>query len=342
MSRWNDKRGGQRPTRSHRGRLPYPGYSTDPERDHERGGNWGRGPGNDNWATTWADEEARHRDDSTSAFATSLPPTSMPRNQPPNPATPWGPTSLTDRIFSNAIESARGRGPPRGIRPMSSAPPRAPSGVDLAEPEAPSYSTSRRMPSHETSSPEPNAHSLMERVRRVGIITDADDRHLSTSAQQVIDDLLFKLKQSDDEKHRLTTKVYDLLKRQKTHRREDDPMDDEDSRPAKRRDPHVFPPPSQSPSSSSLGLSSDFDRLHTNSGREPPAPRKTTETPTNRTNPVHQTTHDITTGSPIVKSEPIRVTPPGILSPDPPRRSDPKERSQRPDAATIHTDFLGL
>jgi hypothetical protein len=192
MSRQYDNRRGLRPTRSHRGRPSYPGYSTDPERDQERGGNWGLGPTTGNWTTSWAEEESRYRDESSRenrptrregptnffntpeqptntgplAFAPSLPPIPAPRNQPPPTTAPWGPTSMTDRIFGHAMDSARGRGPTRGVRPLSNAPSRIPSGsISLNEPEDPSYLTGRRRPPPEDSSPEPNTHSLMERVR---------------------------------------------------------------------------------------------------------------------------------------------------------------------------------
>jgi hypothetical protein len=106
---------------------------------------------------------------------------------------------------------------PRGIRPMYSNPARPPTeGISLDEPLPPPRQ--RRSPV-ESSPDSPAAHSLMERVRRTGIITDAEDRHILTEAQQIIDNLLFKLKQAEDEKGRLTNKVYDLMKRQnlKTH-----------------------------------------------------------------------------------------------------------------------------
>lgn len=70
--------------------------------------------------------------------------------------------------------------------------------------ENPVYSTSRRRPSPEDSSPDFLSGSLAERVRRAGIITDVDDRHLTAAAQQIIDDLLFKLKQANDDKQWLT------------------------------------------------------------------------------------------------------------------------------------------
>jgi len=69
-------------------------------------------------------------------------------------------------------------------------------------------------------------------VRRAGVITDVNDRHLTPAAQQIIDDLLFKLKQTNDEKQRLTTKVYDLYKQQKTRKHEDDD-DERETRPPK-------------------------------------------------------------------------------------------------------------
>src|ERR1700674_4065112 len=56
MSRRFDNRGGQRPTRGYRGRPQHPGYSTDPERDQEGGGNWGTGNNwdfdNNNWGSS--------------------------------------------------------------------------------------------------------------------------------------------------------------------------------------------------------------------------------------------------------------------------------------------------
>jgi hypothetical protein len=67
----------------------------------------------------------------------------------------------------------------------------------------------------------------MDRVRKAGIITDLEERHVAKSALQVIDDLLFKLKQTEDEKERLSTKVYDLYKQQRVHAREEDPHGDE-------------------------------------------------------------------------------------------------------------------
>ena len=366
MSRRNDNRGGQRPTRSYRGRPFYPGYSTDPERDQERGGNWGSGPPTTgNWATSWADEETRYRDESResrptrresttvsnfpeqfpnmgpSAFAPPAQHTPGPRNPPPAPA-PWGPTSMTDRIFGNAMESARGRGPTRGIRPISTASPIAPSGgISLNEPEAPSYSMSRRRPPPEDSSPESNTHSLMERVRRAGVISDVTDRQLPPLAQQIIDDLLFRLGQTEDEKHRLTTKVYDLLKKQRTHQRDDDRVDEEDTRLTKRRDPLVFStPPSQSPSSSSMGLSHDFGRLNTTTERGPPRPHYTRSL-------------EPSPGPPLVRSEPVRITPPGPLTPDPIVRSDPRSlasaQTRRPvtppsddDDSSDETDTEGM
>ena len=73
----------------------------------------------------------------------------------------------------------------------------------------------------------------MDRVRNVGIITNMDDRELTTETKQVIDDLLFKLRQSEDEKQRLTTKVYNLLKSQKARKYEEDDLRDREYRPTK-------------------------------------------------------------------------------------------------------------
>jgi len=99
----------------------------------------------------------------------------------------------------------------------------------------------------------------MERVRQEGIITNIDDRHLDPAAQQIIDDLLFKLKQMNDKKQRLTMKVYDLLKQQRTRKHEDEDGDRE-IRPLKRRESRTLTT-TTSPAStpSSVGLAIDFD-----------------------------------------------------------------------------------
>ena len=189
-----------------------------------------------------------------------------------------------------------------------------PEGISLNEPEPPAYSRSRRRPSPDESSPEAASRSLMERVRRAGILTDVEDRQLPPVAQQIIDDLLFKLGQSVDEKQRLTTKVHDLLKKPRARKFEDDSPEDGESRLTKRRDPHAFsqaPSSSQSAASSPVGLSYDFERLHTTTsgGTAPPRGPRIEEPPV---------------GIPLVRGEPIRVTPPGQLTPDPIRRSDPR------------------
>ena len=80
----------------------------------------------------------------------------------------------------------------------------------------------------------------MDRVRRVGVITDAEDDQVSNVAKQIIDDLLFKLKQTEEEKDRLTSRAYDVIsnKSQKRDRRrmEDESSDNGESRLPKRRD----------------------------------------------------------------------------------------------------------
>jgi hypothetical protein len=185
----------------------------------------------------------------------------------------------------------------------------------------------------------------MERVRRTGIITDAEDRHMTSEAQSIIDDLLFKLEQVENEKHRLSNKVHDLMKRQRTHYREDDEA--EGSRPAKRRDPYSTSyPPSRTSTPSSTGLSLDFDHLTTvgggSRGFEPHRPQ--TDSP-------FATLHS---GTPFIASnreqslfrdndysraprnpppkamDSIHVTPPGPLDPDPIIRSDPRGISTVP------------
>ena len=217
---------------------------------------------------------------------------------------------MTNRIFEDAMSTARGRGSPYGIRMVSRATPRAPSNINTIETDSPAYSMSRRRASPVDSSPDSITGSLVERVRRAGIITDIDDRHLTPAAQQIIDDLLFKLKQTNDEKQRLTMKVYDLYKQQKTRKHEDDD-DEREARPPKRRESrNVTATTSPTSTPSSVGLALDFDWLRT-TGREVAPLPGTRDT-------------DMPQDPPFARGESVQVTPPGPLAPDPVVRSDPR------------------
>jgi hypothetical protein len=82
--------------------------------------------------------------------------------------------------------------------------------------------------------------------------------------QQIIDDLLFKLQQTNDEKQWPLMKVYDFLKQQKTgkHQDDNDERDGSEVRLLKQCDSHAFTT-STIPMSTplSIGLSLNFDHL---------------------------------------------------------------------------------
>jgi len=152
MSRYHhDPRGGRRPTG---GNQPPSGYFTDPERDQERGGNWGPPgvwigeEGTNTWGNTnsgnrsspgWANTQPQNQRDQPLAnrptpFVSSSSPSNTPHppSLPPSPSTwtnpnqggwshqqpptaPRGSTAMTDRIFDNAMQHTRGRRSYRGI-----------------------------------------------------------------------------------------------------------------------------------------------------------------------------------------------------------------------------------
>lgn len=188
MSRQRRDRGSQRPTRGV-GRPQHPGYFTDPERDQEWGGMWGMGPRPGTWTsleedrstTEWTSSSNREplgratprpSPFETTTFTTQSSSNTGSWNPPP---VPRGPTSMTNRIFEDAMSTARGRSSPYGIRMVSRATPRAPSNINTIETDSPAYSMSRRRASPVDSSPDSITGSLVERVRRAGIITDIDD-----------------------------------------------------------------------------------------------------------------------------------------------------------------------
>jgi hypothetical protein len=317
-------RGGQRPTRRRLG-PPNFGYNTDPERDQERGGSWGTNTNTTrNWGQGWAL-------DNTSTSPTPTPEPSTSTTAPTHggwgaPPTHQGATALNPRMFD---EATRGRGLLRGIRPMNTKPPvPPPNSISLDEPPPP-----RRRYSPAESFPDlPIAHSLTERVRRAGVITNAEDRHIPQDAYQIINDLLFKLKQTEDDRNRLTTKVHDLMKKRNIRQRDENDVE-EGSRLTKRRDPNNFSAtPSQMSTPSSTGLSIDFKNLRTVSRETPRGPRTTTETPFMGDD----------MGSfmdpPFARQESLQITPPGRLDPDPIVRSDPRGTSTVPAVLPVAID----
>jgi len=144
---------------------------------------------------------------------------------------------------------------------------------------------------------------LTDWIRKAGVITDADDRQLGETCQQIIDDLLFMLEQSKSHNHRLTNQVHNALK--KRNRQPDDDNDDEDSRLTKRREANIFAKtPSQVSTPSSVGLSLEFGRMQATADKalEPPRGQGDTEMVTERLPP---------------RINLVRLMPPGTMTADP-------------------------
>jgi hypothetical protein len=381
MSRYyRSQRGGRRPTG---GNQPPSGYFTDPERDQERGGNWGPpsegnwGPPSEGWGPTgewigeerttnsntnttnrntsgWTNTQPRRREYSPTSrpapFASQSPPFNTPLPIPSTSTTwtnpsqggwpqqqppigPRGPTAMTDRIFDDAMTHTRGRGSYRGIRPMSTTTPRITGGVNLDEPTPP-YSGRRRY-SPDERSPDAEARSLIDRVRKAGVITDADDKQIGESSRQIIDDLLFMLDQSDNRNQRLANQVKTALKKKRIRDPEDNHHDNEDSRLTKRRDPNTFAnTPSQTSTPSSVGLALEFDKMRTEPDNTRAERERRPEPPRN------QGDTDMPAQPRGTRTHIVRLTPPGPMSTDPVVNSDPRTISRvNPDQPSIPNDL---
>jgi hypothetical protein len=242
------------------------------------------------------------------------------------PSAPRGPTAMTDRIFGDAMHHARGRGSLRGIRPMSTTTPCVTGGIDLNDP-APAYPPGRRRRSPDEGSPNTENRSLSDRLQKAGVFTDAEDKQLGEAGRQIIDDLLFLLEQSNERNQRLTNQVSNVLKKKRTRQPEDD-EDEDDARLAKRRDPNTFTnTPSQTSTPSSVGLAIEFDRMRTEPKKVPEPPRDQGDT-------------DMPAEHRSMRTNLVRLTPPGPLHPEPMISSDPRVISRvNPEQPSIPDDY---
>jgi hypothetical protein len=229
MSRQTKNHEGHRPTHPNRGQSQ--GYFTDPEQDQKRGGDWGT-PGQwtseNNATNNWVTSINREPLGSTSrpSIFSQTPVQSTNWNPPvtaSGSSSRWNPLGITTRAFEHAL-GLRGRGTTPSTRGITTAPPCV---INLNEPDDIDYTTSRRRNSPSKSSMDTASNPLTEQIRRAGVMTNIEERLLDVVTKHVIKDLLFQLKQSNDEKTHLLAKIQDLYKQQRTRKHDRDHNDRE-------------------------------------------------------------------------------------------------------------------
>ena len=179
----------------------------------------------------------------------------------------------------------------------------------------------------------------MERVRHIGVITDAEDHQVPQVAKQIIDDLLFKIKYMEEENRRLTERVYSVIAQHNKgdrQRMEEDSLNTEESRPPKRTNRYLYASPLRQSPASSTSLSLDFDRLMMSSRDHAPHRTEDVEmSPAMREEPTTTTT-TTTTAPSHLRVEPARELPSmrveTTTTPSEPRRETSKPaKAPRPE-----------